>query len=188
MPGVNVEMHELRDLLEMVPEVVVVVDPDRSIRYINRIGDTGRERPDVIGVDMLEFLPPELREQQKEIFERVLDTMEPTSFEIPIVAAEGEEGEEWYEGTMTPLIREGRVTGVAVMTRNVTGRRLAEQEAEALRRLVPVCSWCHRVRDEEGEWQDLESYVEKKSGSHVSHGMCPECEREVVAEGNRESA
>lgn len=186
MSGEDVTRDEFQQLLGMVPEVVVLVDPDQTIRFINRVGRTGRNFSDVIGENMLSFLRPEEREQQAKVFERVLETREPVSFELPILRVDG--GQEWYEGTMTPLVRDGRISRVAVMTRNVTDLRRAEMEAEALRTLVPVCSWCHRVQDEEGRWQELEDYVEEHSGSHVTHGMCPKCEREVVAAGDREPA
>lgn len=173
----DVDPNELRELLAMVPALVILVDPDRTIRFINRVG-TGHEGSEVIGIDMLEFLYEEHRAQQAEMFDRVLETMEPGSFDIPIPDAEG--NERWYEGTMTPLVRGERVAGVVVMTRDVTGRRRAEQEAATLRDLVPLCSWCNKVRDDEGYWQALESYIEKDRDSHVTHGICPDCEREVL--------
>lgn len=41
--------------------------------------------------------------------------------------------------------------------------------------LIPVCAWCHKVRDDDGYWRRLEQYLGAHSRARVSHGMCPEC-------------
>lgn len=43
-----------------------------------------------------------------------------------------------------------------------------------------VCAWCKRVRDEQGEWQMLEAYIHDRSEADFTHGMCPDCARELV--------
>lgn len=53
----------------------------------------------------------------------------------------------------------------------------AAQEAEmnTLRGLLPVCAWCRKVRDDNGYWSQLESYVSAHSKATFSHGLCPDC-------------
>jgi len=41
--------------------------------------------------------------------------------------------------------------------------------------LLPMCAWCNRIRDAQGHWDDLETYIEKYSEAHFSHGICEEC-------------
>ncbi len=41
--------------------------------------------------------------------------------------------------------------------------------------LYPICSFCKRVRTEDGRWVSVESYIEDTSGSIATHGVCPEC-------------
>lgn len=53
--------------------------------------------------------------------------------------------------------------------------RLAEALATALGEYVPICSHCHSIRDEESGWERLESYVERRTGSRLSHGICNPC-------------
>ena len=97
--------------------------------------------------------------------------------------AEGDR--QWFEGNLIPISRGNGVSAVVIVTRNVTARHRAEQEAKKLRSLLPVCSWCNEVRDDEGYWQELRSYIEEKSDSGVTHGMCPKC-REKTADGEEE--
>lgn len=48
--------------------------------------------------------------------------------------------------------------------------------------LLPVCSWCKRMRDEQSNWQPLEQYLAQRTDARVTHGICPECASKVMAE------
>jgi DNA-binding response OmpR family regulator len=51
-----------------------------------------------------------------------------------------------------------------------------------LKELIPMCVYCRRVRDEEDYWQQVETYIQRETGSRFSHGACPECcEKEMAA-------
>lgn len=46
--------------------------------------------------------------------------------------------------------------------------------------LYPICSFCKKVRNEKGQWVEVEKYIRKISGTTPSHGVCPDClEREM---------
>lgn len=51
----------------------------------------------------------------------------------------------------------------------------AEKEISALQGIVPICSYCKKVRDDEGFWQQVGDYINKHSEASVSHGVCPDC-------------
>jgi len=53
--------------------------------------------------------------------------------------------------------------------------RNALRTVTTLTGLLPVCAWCHQVRDEAGHWHSLEVYVEQHAGVQVTHGICPAC-------------
>ncbi len=44
-----------------------------------------------------------------------------------------------------------------------------------LRGLLPICYSCKRIRDEKGQWKQVEIYVEEHSEAQFSHGLCPDC-------------
>jgi hypothetical protein len=46
---------------------------------------------------------------------------------------------------------------------------------KTLKGLLPVCSWCHKVREDEGYWQQIETYVAAHSDATFTHGICPDC-------------
>lgn len=44
--------------------------------------------------------------------------------------------------------------------------------------LLPVCAWCHRVRNDDGYWTQLEQYLRARSRMQFTHGICEECVRD----------
>ena len=58
---------------------------------------------------------------------------------------------------------------------------LIEELKEALDRvktlngLLPICSFCKKIRDDKGYWNQLESYLKKYSDADFSHSICPGC-------------
>jgi DNA-binding response OmpR family regulator len=49
---------------------------------------------------------------------------------------------------------------------------------KTLRGLIPICSYCKKIRDDKGFWERVESYLKKHSEASFSHSICPECLRE----------
>ena len=52
--------------------------------------------------------------------------------------------------------------------------RLVAENAE-LRELLPICSYCKQIRDDDGAWHKMETYLHRHAGVEFSHGMCPSC-------------
>ena len=47
--------------------------------------------------------------------------------------------------------------------------------ATTLSGLLPICSSCKKVRDDEGSWKTIEVYLREHSNLNLTHGLCPEC-------------
>jgi hypothetical protein len=61
----------------------------------------------------------------------------------------------------------------------------ARAEVETLSGLLPMCAWCKKVRDDEGYWQQVEDYFERRDRIRFTHGICADCAdgfRQEVAE------
>lgn len=41
--------------------------------------------------------------------------------------------------------------------------------------LLPICASCHKIRDDQGYWNQLETYIQQHSEATFSHGVCPDC-------------
>ncbi len=48
-------------------------------------------------------------------------------------------------------------------------------EVNTLKELIPVCSYCRRVRRDDNAYESIEAYISKNSSIRFSHGLCPDC-------------
>lgn len=48
-------------------------------------------------------------------------------------------------------------------------------EIKTLRGILPLCSFCNRIRDAKGDWQKVDVYICRNSEAAVSHSICPDC-------------
>jgi hypothetical protein len=49
------------------------------------------------------------------------------------------------------------------------------QEVKELRGILPICANCKNIRNAQGDWEVLESYIIARSKAEFTHGLCPEC-------------
>ncbi|MBU4260354.1 MAG: response regulator [Proteobacteria bacterium] len=53
--------------------------------------------------------------------------------------------------------------------------REAIDHIKTLQGIIPICSFCKKIRDDQGYWAQVEAYVSRHSDARFSHGICPEC-------------
>jgi DNA-binding response OmpR family regulator len=53
--------------------------------------------------------------------------------------------------------------------------REALEHIKVLQGILPICSFCKKIRDDKGYWDQVEIYVGKRSNAEFSHSICPEC-------------
>jgi PAS domain S-box-containing protein len=78
---------------------------------------------------------------------------------------------------------------IYAVARDITARKQAEDvrahlvrelqaslaEVRTLREILPICSYCRKIRDDEDYWESVESYIAKHTKTRFSHGICPSC-------------
>ncbi len=68
---------------------------------------------------------------------------------------------------------------IVELERNLAGRITELEEAldsvRKLRRLLPICMYCKKVRDDSDYWREIEDYIHQQTGTDFSHGICPQC-------------
>lgn len=57
----------------------------------------------------------------------------------------------------------------------VIQKRELEKEIKTLRGILPICSFCKKIRTPDGNWESIESYIKKNSEAEFSHSVCPDC-------------
>ena len=58
----------------------------------------------------------------------------------------------------------------------------ALDKVKTLKGLLPMCSHCKKIRDDQGYWQQVEVYIEHHSEAEFTHGLCPECTQRLYPE------
>ena len=53
---------------------------------------------------------------------------------------------------------------------------------DILEGIFPICSICKNIRDEEGEWDQIEKYIISRSSAQFSHSICPDCMKKYYSE------
>ena len=83
----------------------------------------------------------------------------------------------------------GKIVGGSAISRDITLRkrdeaerfRLIEELTESLKQvrtlsgLLPICASCKRIRDDQGYWQQVETYIADHTNADFTHGICPDC-------------
>jgi sigma-B regulation protein RsbU (phosphoserine phosphatase) len=60
--------------------------------------------------------------------------------------------------------------------------RDALDHIKTLQGILPICSFCKKIRDDQGYWTQVESYISKHTDAQFSHGICPECVKQHYPE------
>ena len=94
------------------------------------------------------------------------------------------------------IVSSGYNHGRLIMLRDITARKQLEAEREelilklqsaldnvkTLNGLLPICSYCKKIRDDRGYWHQVEIYIQAHSDVDFSHGLCPECAKKLFPE------
>jgi DNA-binding response OmpR family regulator len=66
----------------------------------------------------------------------------------------------------------------STLSKKVTELQDALAHVKQLQKILPICAWCKKVRDDTDYWHNVEDYVAANSETEFSHGICPECAAE----------
>jgi hypothetical protein len=56
----------------------------------------------------------------------------------------------------------------------------ALDEIKTLRGILPICSFCKKIRNNQGSYEQIEGYIHKRSGVDFSHTICPSCMKSII--------
>ncbi len=71
------------------------------------------------------------------------------------------------------IVERNRVEKALLKEKENLNEALAE--IKTLRGIIPICSYCKKIRDDKGLWKQLEAYLHSHSEAEFTHGACPEC-------------
>jgi len=186
-----------RSLVKNAPNIIMLVDRDREIQFINHVVP-GLAVEDVVGKSIYDFISTESQETVKEVVDKVFQSGETAIYETMGTGPDGNMS--WYETSVAPRKHDGHIAGVIQITLDITERKKAQEERERLIQelqetlakvntlsgLLPICAWCKKLRDDEGYWKSVEEYISAHTGAEFTHGMCPECYNKYFSEHSTE--
>jgi PAS domain S-box-containing protein len=197
--AVTKERNLLRTLIDNIPDGIYVKDIECRKVIVNPadIHHLGRtSEAEVLGKNDFDIYPKELAEGFFADDQSVIKTGQPViNREEYILDENGQKL--WLDTSKLPLWDEkGQIIGLVGVGRDITEkkkaaeeRKKAEKERERLiielqdaladvkllSGLVPICANCKKIRDDQGYWTQIESYIQDRSDAKFSHSICPDC-------------
>lgn len=149
----------------------------------------GFTREELTSRPFIEFVHPDDRERTLRQNRVVRSGGQALAFENRYVCKDG--SYRWLRWNAAADSTERVIYSVA---RDVTAEKQAAEERElllgqlqaalsevrTLRDILPICSYCKKIRDDEDYWHTVESYVLRHTGTQFSHGVCPHCMETIV--------
>ncbi len=148
----------------------------------------GYTAAEAIGQSLMLLVPESLRPATAEIFTSLRNSEPIEHLETVRVRKDGTTVD--VHVTISPIKGpDGRVIGGSSIAYDITERKKIEDErtkmieqlnetlskVRTLSGLLPICASCKRIRDDQGYWQKLETFVHEHSNAEFSHSICPEC-------------
>jgi PAS domain S-box-containing protein len=177
------------DILESITDGFFSLDAEGRFVYLNTVTAqlVGSPRDELIGKRLWEETPQLRGGIVERTFRQVADQHVAANFEYQSTASK-----RWFEIRAHPVAN----NGLTVYFQDVSGRKLAElhlretlaerdaalERVRLLSGLLPICAACKKIRNDDGDWQQLESYISQHSQAKFSHGMCPECGKQYYGE------
>lgn len=190
--------ENFRRVFEESPIAAATLRLDRGFELVNaemaRI--TGFTKDQLTGMKYDDLTFPEDSVKAIDCFERLLQG--DTSIAKLEARLVSKDGRTLWTKMSVKLMRDecGAPQYFFPIIQDVSAERLYEEERERLlselreslakvRRLsgfIPICSSCKKIRDDEGYWKQVETYVSEHSEAEFSHSICPDCAKKLYPE------
>lgn len=190
---------KFRNILESIQEGYFELDLAGNYTFVNDANCRflGYAREELIGMNARQHTPSkEIYEELQTAYTNLYLTGNPIeSLEVEAIRKDG--AIMFYETSVT-LRRntKGEIVGFRGVSRDITGRKQMEKEREQLIEklqktlsevkklsgLLPICASCKKIRNDEGYWEQIESFIKARSETEFSHGICPECMNNLYPE------
>jgi PAS domain S-box-containing protein len=134
----------------------------------------GYTEAEAIGMSILEIVPDDLQKELIEKLEQISQGIIVEAFETRRICKNRKMLDVWLVIT---CLRDdsGNIDSVSTTEHDIT---------HVLKGIIPICSSCRDIRDDEGYWHHIESYIKDHSMAEFSHGICPKCAKKLYPEFN----
>jgi PAS domain S-box-containing protein len=167
-------------------DLLCVLDFSGHFKRLNRAWETtlGFSHDELMTRRFIDFVHPDDRDRTLQQNRQVRGGGQARLFENRYLCKDG--SYRWLLWNSTPDDDRRVIYGVG---RDITDRKLIEEERErlvqelqnaiaevkTLQSIMPICSYCKSIRDDQNYWQSVETYISKHTDSRFSHSICPDC-------------
>ena len=196
VPDADPGAQRVRELLDQIPAILWTTDLGLRLTWWRGGGIVvlGLDAEAQLGVSAYDFYGTTSPEHPAVHAHRAALEGEARNFEVEV---EVEGSQRWLRAHVEPLrTGSGIVRGVIGVALDITERIRAEadrekligelrgalDEVKTLSGLIPICMHCKSMRDDQGYWQQVDTFVRTHSEAQLSHGICPTCVQALLAE------
>ena len=188
--------QKYRDLFENANDAIFILDSDFNYKDVNKkaVELFGFSREEFLKLNVKDLIPQE----QHPVSEKEFDKLRQKGAYEKFVGKSQTKDGNWLdiEVNSSAIFKNGKIIGSRDIVRNITERKKAEQEKEALiadlqkaldeittlKGILPFCSFCKKVRDDKGYWEQVDIYISNHSEANFSHSICPACAKKHYPE------
>jgi PAS domain S-box-containing protein len=167
-------------------DMLCVLDFNGYFKRVNPAWERtlGFTRAELTSRPFIEFVHPDDRERTLKQNAQVKAGGQALAFENRYLCSDG--SYRWLRWNAAPDSGDQVIYSAA---RDITENKKAEEERERLVRqlqtalaevrtlqeILPICSYCRKIRDDENFWHTVEVYISRHTASRFTHGICPSC-------------
>jgi len=181
----------MRCIFNSLEEGVFVVSTERNLVNVNNAAERmfGYSAEEVIEKST-EILHVDFQHYEEfgKLINESFDSGETANFEFQLKRKNGELFPSEHNVSLLKD-EDGKKIGIVSVVRDISKLKQIEKDREnlifdlqkalieikKLSGLLPICSICKKIRDDQGYWERIESYIMKHSDVDFTHGICPEC-------------
>ncbi len=185
----RVQKTHFERLFESAPEGIALLDNNGNAHDVNSAFARlfGISKEEVIGHDVVEMIiPSEGKDQVRKALKADVNGVDVHVESLPLSRA----GQPIDVSLIAVPVDNGRGTNMAyVLCQDITLKKRGDREREDLIRqlqkalaevktlggLLPICAWCKKVRDDQGYYHQIETFIANHSEAKFTHGICPDC-------------
>jgi PAS domain S-box-containing protein len=181
------QAHELEDRFFAVSiDMLCLLDFSGYFKRLNPAWESvlGFTADELMSKPFIEFVHPDDRERTLNQNRAVRGGGQARAFENRYLCKDG--SYRWLLWNAAPDFDEKVIYSVA---RDITDRKLADEEREALVRelraalaevkslqtILPICSYCKKIRNDQNYWETVDDYIAEHTNTRFSHSICPAC-------------
>lgn len=179
---IDANLRRLATVVRDSNDAITVQDFEGNISAWNKgaIKMYGYSEAEALSMNIRDLIPSEQKREALAIVNRIKKggEKEVESFETRRLTKSGQVIEVWL--TITALVdNHGKPVGIATTERDISKFKASLKKIKQLEGLLPICASCKQIRDEKGNWNQIEQYISEHSNVKFSHSICTNCAKKL---------